>query len=898
MKKSIGLRPFIVIAFTIFGIGLIATIFPVLQSSVRHMEEDLIANRLVADIHYIEDLIGDGDWNLKDDYICRGDVKVGDGIQEHANLEPFLLHEEKTGTFSYVFIRCSDEGLSYVESTPTQAGYEEGHFLRVAGSTKDPNGNSIVGTYMDKKVADILDAYDTYDGEANVAGGMIYCRYDTLKDRDGKVIGAIVVGRGIEELKAQIADTLQNVIYAGVAIIVLGCTLLILIMNRWVSAMKKSTLFLNEIETGNIPDRRLTKQGLTEVDILNQGINSLADTLEENEKLRVKSETDQLTGLANRFGLNHHGGMMFDEAVKNKVPVSLGIIDIDYFKAYNDNYGHQIGDECILRVANVLRALEEPGRVFAARYGGDEFILMTCGMGAEELEDLADRLRTQIIEEEIPHAYSKVSSVVTLSQGHYISVPEDGDTLSNFFSIADTIMYDVKNGTKNEYKIQTARIDPSETSEKRKLAALSGTIEWNTYHDYLTQLFNREGFYRQVARILKNNPDKEYYLVRSNIRDFKLVNQLFGYEKGNEVLVATAEMLRGKNLNIEVAGRIHGDHFVFLIAKENYDEKKMSDCFFRQSKRVEGSQYSLQYQIGVYEIKDKSMDVSIMCDRANIAISSMHPESDIAISYYDDSMMENILRENEVIAEFENALSEGQFRVYLQPIFDSDEDMVGAEALVRWARKEDEPVLPPSEFIGVLENAGLIHKLDAYVWEEAAGILKKFAETKLKDIFVSVNVSPQDSIYIDIEQTFEDLIERYGILRDHLNPEFTETTLITDVERYIELVSSLRQKGFHVEIDDFGTGYSSLNMLKDISADILKIDKNFLDDTENRDRNTDILASIIEMAKKLNMSVIAEGVEKESQFKNLSDMGCDMFQGYYFAKPMPLDEFEEKYLQI
>ena len=860
------------------------------------MEEMLIADRLVADIHYIEDLIGDGEWNLKEGYICRGGVKVGDGTQAHANLEPFLLHEEKTGTFSYVFIKCSDEGLSYVESTPTQAGYEEGHFLRVAGSTRDPNGDSIVGTYMDKKVADILDAYDTYDGEANVAGGMIYCRYDTLKDRDGDVIGAIVVGRGIEELKRQISDTLRSVIFAGVAVIVLGCVLLILIMNRWVSAMRRSTLFLQEIETGKIPERRLTKQGLTEVDILNQGINSLADTLEENEKLRIKSETDELTGLANRFGLNHHGGKMFDEAIRNKLPVSIGIIDIDYFKAYNDNYGHQTGDECILRVAKLLQSQEVPGEVFAARYGGDEFILMTCGIGAEGLEDLADRIRTLIIKEEIPHEYSKVSSVVTLSQGHYISVPEEGDTLLSFFSVADTIMYDVKNGSKNGYKIQTVRIDPSETSDRREMAALSGTIEWNTYHDYLTQLFNREGFYRQVTRILRDNPKRDYYMLRSNIRDFKLVNQLFGYEKGNEVLIATAEMLRSDNLNIEVAGRIHGDHFVFLVAKENYDEKKMRDCFFRQSKKIEGSQYSLQYQIGVYEIKDKSMEVSIMCDRANIAISSMHPESDIAISYYDDSMMENILRENVVIAEFENALTEGQFRVYLQPIFDSDENLVGAEALVRWARKENEPVLPPSEFIGVLENAGLIHKLDKYVWEEAARILKKFADTKLKDIFVSVNVSPQDSIYIDIEQTFEDLIERYGIPRDHLNPEFTETTLITDVERYIELVSSLRQKGFHVEIDDFGTGYSSLNMLKDIRADILKIDKNFLDNTENRTRNRNILVSIIEMAKKLNMCVIAEGVEKESQFRALSDMGCDMFQGFYFSKPIPMDEFEERFL--
>lgn len=245
------------IVFAVFGVVLIAIIFPILNVSVTRMEEDLISDRLVADINYIEDLIGDGDWNIKGKSICRGDVVVGDGTQEHANLEPFLVHEEKTGTFAYVFIRCGDEGLGYVESTPTQAGYQQGHFLRVAGSTRDPNGQSIVGTYMDKIVADILDAEGVYGGEANVAGGMIYCRYETLLDRDENVIGAIVVGRGIEELRAQVNQTIMTVVFAGLAAIVLGCVLLFLLMNRWVRALRTSTDFLQQIETGSIPKDRL-----------------------------------------------------------------------------------------------------------------------------------------------------------------------------------------------------------------------------------------------------------------------------------------------------------------------------------------------------------------------------------------------------------------------------------------------------------------------------------------------------------------------------------------------------------------------------------------------------------------------------------------------------------------
>ena len=895
-KKSPGLRHYLIIMYIILGVVLIATIFPIMNISVTHMEEKLISSRLSADINYIEDLIGEGDWNMRDGSICRGDVVVGDGTQAKANLEPFLQHEKKTGTFAYVFIKCGDEGLTYVDSTPTQAGYQQGHFLRAAGSTKDPNGNSIVGTYMDKKVADILDAEDVYDGEANVAGGMIYCRYETLKNKAGDVIGAIVVGRGINELKAQISRTIRTVIYAGIAAMIIGIILIYLIMNRWIVAMRKSTSFLEEIEKGDIPKDRLKSQGLKEVDILNQGINSLADTLTENEELRIRSETDQITGLSNRFGLNRRGGEMMDHCTREGLPISIGVIDIDYFKHYNDNYGHQKGDECIAQIGEILRSVEEPGKIIAGRYGGDEFIVIAREMSEYDVEKLAERIRTLVRAADIPHAYSKVSSSITLSQGHFISIPEEGHTLSDYLTIADKVMYEVKNGSKDGYSISMDKSFPADDEEQEKDPSRPDKIEWGTYHDYLTQTLSREGFFREVAHILEENPEEEYYMVSSNIRDFKLVNQFFGYERGNRVLIETANMLRANCPDIAAVGRIHGDHFSFLIPREKYDEEKLRKIFSDQSRMIDESAYTLRYHIGVYPIQDKSMDVSIMCDRANIAMTSINSEANFAISYYDDNMMEHLLRENTIIAEFENALASNQFNVFLQPIVDGNEKVMGAEALVRWIRDEGDTIIQPGEFIEVLEKAGLIHKLDLYVWEESAKLLKKWKGTPMEDLFISVNISPQDINYIDIEQAFIDLTEKYGILREQLNPEFTETALISDTSRYIELVSALREDGFYVEIDDFGTGYSSLNMLRGIHADVLKIDKDFLGQTERSDRNRIILASILEMARNLDMKVVAEGVENEYQFKTLSNMGCDMFQGFLFSKPVPWEEFEKDHL--
>ena len=220
---------------------------------------------------------------------------------------------------------------------------------------------------------------------------------------------------------------------------------------------------------------------------------------------------------------------------------------------------------------------------------------------------------------------------------------------------------------------------------------------------------------------------------------------------------------------------------------------------------------------------------------------------------------------------------------------------MSAEALVRWYNPETDSFIAPGDFIETLEKAGLIYKLDLFVWEKAAELLRDWKGTSMDAMSISVNVSPLDTIYVDIAKTFEELAKKYNIDPSRLNIEFTETTLISDVERYNELITSLHDKGFKVEIDDFGTGYSSLNMLRNIKADVLKIDKAFLDELETVEKSRNILESIVDMSKKLNMIVIAEGVETKMQVDYLKGIGCDLFQGFFFSKPIPVKDFTEKY---
>ena len=220
--------------------------------------------------------------------------------------------------------------------------------------------------------------------------------------------------------------------------------------------------------------------------------------------------------------------------------------------------------------------------------------------------------------------------------------------------------------------------------------------------------------------------------------------------------------------------------------------------------------------------------------------------------------------------------------------------MCGGEALARWLHP-DNGLIEPGVFIDVLERADLIYKLDRYIWELAAGQLARWKGTEFENVALSVNVSPKDLYYLDIRKEFTDLTKRYRIDPAKLNIEITETAVTSDVNKCAKLILELQEAGFKVEIDDFGSGYSSLNMLKDINADVLKIDMGFLRKTENQKRARVILNYTVDMAHELGMSVITEGVETKEQFEFLKDMDCEMFQGYYFDRPMPVDCFEEKY---
>lgn len=415
-------------------------------------------------------------------------------------------------------------------------------------------------------------------------------------------------------------------------------------------------------------------------------------------------------------------------------------------------------------------------------------------------------------------------------------------------------------------------------------------------HDMLTGIFNRETFYEKARFLLTENPCETFLLVCSDIDNFKFINDLFGKTVGDDFLRRIADIIKQNVKKDSIYARLDNDHFVIILNKKNFNETLFVELTAQISYITENLLYPVNIHMGVYEIEDKNLPINTMCDRALMTANTIKGNFRKKIAYYNNSIRNSMLREQKLVGEFNYALASGQFKMYLQPQFSGNEKLHGAEALVRWEHPK-EGIINPNEFIPLFEKNGIITSLDLYMWELAARQLKEWQQQGHSEMYISVNISPKDFCYVDIYKTFTELVEKYEIPPEKLNLEITESAVLLNFDIQLELINKLRKYGFLIEMDDFGSGYSSLNLLKDIPFDILKIDMEFLQVKNNHERSVQIIDAIINLSKCLKMPVITEGVETQEQLNFLKQLGSDLFQGFYFSKPIPVPEFEKKYIE-
>lgn len=428
------------------------------------------------------------------------------------------------------------------------------------------------------------------------------------------------------------------------------------------------------------------------------------------------------------------------------------------------------------------------------------------------------------------------------------------------------------------------------TAEQKKLEQ----EHYRATRNPLTKLYNRDYFYEKAREMLQKHPTKPYYMLCSDIGKFKLVNDLFGERVGDSLLVNIARVLSASAKEGSVYGHIESDRFALLMPKERFTESLFLSYADQITTIKDDITYPLFIYFGVYEIKNINMPISTMYDRSYMALSTIKGNYQNLIAYYDDIIRRNVLKEQTIISELDRALNNGEIRMYLQPQVTMNGSVIGAEALARWVHP-DKGLMPPSEFIPILEKNSLIYKLDLKIWELACQKLQLWKKQGV-DLHISVNISPKDFYLLDIYKVFTELVEQYQIDPSHLNLEITETAVMSDPSELQRLIQRLQDYGFRIEMDDFGSGYSSLNMLKNLCVNVIKIDMGFLKQSEHEERSRVILKNIIALSRELKMDVITEGVETEAQLQFLDDIGCSLFQGFYFSKPVDINSFEKRYL--
>lgn len=347
--------------------------------------------------------------------------------------------------------------------------------------------------------------------------------------------------------------------------------------------------------------------------------------------------------------------------------------------------------------------------------------------------------------------------------------------------------------------------------------------------------------------------------------------------------------------------RAYGDNFITAKCLPKMPDEEIQKTFdwlipyFYQRVRDEYEDISVTVSMGINVIKENANDIVAELDNANFARQIAQKKMKNTVIFHEEIMQER-LRKAKFVNEFEQALVNNEFKVYYQPKVDSKtQNIVGGEALIRWV-KDDGTVIPPSDFIDMFEKCGHIVKLDYYVYEHVFKYISERLEAGKYTVPISMNVSRihlKEDDSDDIITYIKKLIEKYKVPSKYLEFEITENVCMSQLESTMQFIKEMQELDIKVSIDDFGSGYSSLSVLSEVNADIIKVDKEFFDNWDKSSKKQIIIDSILDMAKKLDMSVVCEGVEHLEQSEYLATAGCEILQGFYFSKPIEEEKFND-----
>ncbi|WFP52109.1 diguanylate cyclase [Methylomonas sp. EFPC3] len=684
----------------------------------------------------------------------------------------------------------------------------------------------------------------------------------------------------------------------------------------------------------------ITLDDITELEERNSRLQTMVNRLEEsqaqvqqqNKELHFLATRDSLTGCLNRRAFFELFDKSFNEALQNDLELSCVMVDIDHFKAVNDNYGHATGDVVIKLLAEVLTTNTRKVDL-VGRYGGEEFCLVLPGLSVQEAVTVAERIRLRIKAESAARFENGPWVTASLGVAGIVDKPTDPAELNKF---ADEALYVAKESGRNrvvrwQLKNQFSEnakpetpLPESQPATGNDTAFTSGTVsalqsrvdeleliasqisselDYSKHYDQLTGLPNQVLFYDRVRQVIERGQRYSHLaaIFVVDIGMFGMINASLGSVAGDHILQEVANRLnstfrKSDDISRLTLSRIGGDVFAVLIPELPNKEVitwmvERLMAALATAIEVEQTSIYLTSHVGISVYPADASTVDSLINNAIVAKTfCKKTTSETGFQFFDNHMQDLSIRHLRLDKEIRNAIQNQEWELFYQPKMDiANKTIVGVEALIRW-RHPSRGLLAPFEFIDFAEQRGLIVAIGEWVIRAACEKLKYWSELGYSDLCIAVNLSPVQLKQDDFVDRVFAIIAEYQISPRQLELEVTETTLMSNFQAALTSLKRLSSRGIAISIDDFGTGYSSLSYLKNLPVDNLKIDRSFIKDLCHDENDQKIVKMLINIAHSMSMIVIAEGVETQGQFDILADYGCDEIQGYLLSQPVPAGE--------
>ncbi len=495
----------------------------------------------------------------------------------------------------------------------------------------------------------------------------------------------------------------------------------------------------------------------------------------------------------------------------------------------------------------------------------------------EDLHKIENQIQAQTLFGEKRHDYVRYRIITKLGETRYI---EDFGHLLHWINGKSFFYVFIVDIEQNEY-----------LSETRNSYAEAEILSSNNETDSLTGLFNMSFFYHKIQGLI-SSPEilrQQVAFIHFDIPNFKLYNERHGFKLGDELLCDVARVIREVFYGATVS-RFSDDHFVVFATGNKSEIIDNVEEVYKRILLSDDVNKKVRIKAGIYFLDDSRAEVGLACDHARLACNNIKNRHDVNYCIYDEMLRDKLRRQQYVVDHIDDALAEDYIKVFYQPIIRvSTGEICGFEALVRWVDPKM-GLLSPGDFIETLEHFHLIHLVDEFMVKKVCQDYSTLYEMGMDLVPASINISRLDFEICDVFKLLEDFTEIYGVPKNMIEVEITESAFNDNTGLIKSEVKKIRDAGYEVWIDDFGSGYSSLNTISDYDFDVLKLDLVFLRSMDKNPKTKTLMEYIIKAATQMGVSPLCEGVETEEHYNFLKDTGCERCQGFYFGKPMPMEE--------